>query len=465
MIDRDFDLVIIGAGPGGYVSAIRASQLGLRTAVIERDQVGGICLNWGCIPTKSLLESANLFLKAKVANSFGIDLKDLNFTYETIVKRSRNIANRLVKGVQLLFKKNKITLIKGIGFIKNKNTIVVYKEDENLTLTSKFIIIATGCRPFELPSMKFDHKYILTSRDAMILNSLPKSITIVGGGPIGVEFAHFFNALGSKVTLIEMLNHLLPYEDGEIAKELEKSFIRRGIKILTSAKVIQADVKNQEVIVKYEKDGKINEITSEKALVAIGLIPNTQNIGLENVGIKTERGYILTDNYFQTNVKNIFAIGDCNYGFPKLAHSASHQGIIAVEKIAGLSPEPFKTELVPLCVYSEPQVASIGLNQEKAMKLGYNISIGKFPYLANGKALAQNERTGFIKIIADKEKGNILGANIIGYSATELISELTLAVKFKLKVEELLTLIHPHPTLSEIITEAIADTENRAIHK
>jgi dihydrolipoamide dehydrogenase len=463
MPNRQFDLVIIGSGPGGYVAAIRAAQLGLKTAVIERDKIGGVCLNWGCIPTKALLKSAEVFHHAKNAGEFGINYSDVNFDFSKIIKRSRDVALRNSKGVEYLFKKNKVELISGFGKITGKGKIEISKDEKPVeTVEAKHIVIATGARPRSIPSVKFDGKNIITSTEAMIPSQLPASLAIIGAGAIGVEFAYFYNAFGTKVTLIEMMPNILPIEDKEISKLLESNFKKSGIEILTEAKVENVAAGEKPTVTVSIKDGK-KEITADVVLVAVGVQGNVENIGLESVGIELERGWIKVDDFGKTNVQGIYAIGDVA-GPPWLAHVASKEGIVCVEAIAGKNPQPIDWDNIPGCTYCQPQVASIGLTEEKAIASGHAINVGRFPFTASGKARAIGETDGLVKLIFDAKYGELLGAHILGADATEMIAELGIAKALETTPTGIINTIHAHPTLSEAVMEAAENALGHAIH-
>ena len=464
-MSEQYDLVIIGSGPGGYVAAIRAGQLGLKTAVVERAEIGGVCLNWGCIPTKALLHSAGLLQEMKESKKFGIIAPEVSVDFAAMVKNSRMVANRLSKGVEFLFKKNKVTTIRGNGKILAKGKVEVTAEDKSKKVVeAKNIIVATGARPRAIPGIEFDGKKIISSKEALVLPDLPKSMVIIGAGAIGVEFAYFYSTLGTKVTLVEMLPHILPIEDKEVVDVVAKSFKRAGIDILTDTKVDKVSKNDKTVQVSVSsKDGK-KDLTAEMALVAIGVQGNIENIGLESVGIKIDRGFIQVDKQtLRTNVSGIYAIGDI-IGPPWLAHVASAEGIAAVEAIAGKHYVPVDYDNIPGCTYCQPQVASLGLTEEKAREKGYDIKVGKFPFLASGKSLAMGHSEGFAKLIFDAKYGELLGAHIVGAEATELLAELGVAKTLETTADEIFNTIHAHPTLSEVIKEAAEDAYGMAIH-
>lgn len=464
MNNHTTDLVVIGSGPGGYVAAVRASQLGMKTICVEKSELGGICLNWGCIPTKALLKSAEYAHFIKEAKNFGFEIKDYQVNFENVIKRSRDVANRMSNGVAFLFKKYKVQLVKGWARFKDKNNIEVLDENGNVTdlISTKYTIIATGAKPRMFSGIEVDRERILTSKEAMILSEIPNEIIIMGAGAIGVEFAYFFNSFGSKVTLVEMMDRILPIEDEEISKELERHFKKDGIKILTKSRVVSAKVKDSKVEVIISKsDGKEEVLSADYALNAIGIEANINNIGLENVGVKIEKGFIKVNEFLQTNVEGIYAIGDVA-GPPWLAHKASAEGIVAVEKIAGLNPHPIDYKNIPGCTYCQPQVASVGLTEKEAREAGYDVRVGKFPYTANGKAHGIGEARGFVKLVIDNKYGEILGAHMIGPDVTEMIAELTLARNLEATAHSIIKTIHPHPTLSEAIMEAAAVAYNES---
>lgn len=464
MNKHNCDVVVLGSGPGGYVAAIRASQLGLNTICVERAELGGICLNWGCIPSKALLKNAEYMNFIKESKNFGFEIKDYSVDFDAVIKRSREVANRMSNGVTFLFKKYRVQHINGYGRFKDKNTIDVIDSKGNTTdlITAKNIIIATGARPRMFESIEVDRKRVLTYKEAMIVKEIPKEIVILGAGAIGVEFAYFFNAFGSKVTIVEMMDRILPIEDEEVSKELERHYKKAGIKILTKTKVVSAKVLDKNVQITVEKsDNKQEVLTSDYALNAIGIQANIEDIGLENIGVKVERGFIKVNQYLQTNVEGVYAIGDVA-GPPWLAHKASAEGIVAAEHIAGNNTHPINYENIPSCTYCQPQVASIGLTEKKARELGYDVRIGKFPYTANGKAHGIGEAKGFVKLVIDNKYGEILGAHLIGPDVTELIAGITVARTLEATAQSIFKTIHPHPTLSEAIMEAAAVAYNES---
>lgn len=464
---KQFEIAVLGGGPGGYVAAIRAAQLGFKTVVIDKDNLGGVCLNWGCIPTKSLLKNAEIFDNLKNHSSdFGISYKELSFDFKKVIKRSRDISDRITKNVELLVKKNKVERIRGFGKLASKTQIDVFNEKNEKvdSITADNIIIATGARTRTIPQIPVDREYIITSTEAMIQPEPPKELVVVGAGAIGIEFAYFYNVFGSKVTIVEMLDSILPIEDKEVSATLEKNIKKRGIEILTKATVEKAAVKNKKVHLIINHNGDKKEIKADKVLSAIGVTGNIENIGLEELGIETFKNSIVVDkNNYRTNVENIYAIGDV-IGPPWLAHVASAEGIACVEGIKGMHPHPVDYESIPGCTYCQPQVASIGLTEQKAKELGYELKIGKFPFMASGKAFAVGEREGFVKLIFDAKYGELLGAHIIGSEATELIAEVGVVKALEGTAESLIKTIHAHPTLSESIMEAAANAYGEAIH-
>jgi len=458
-----FDLAVIGSGPGGYVAAVRASQLGLKTACIEKDKVGGICLNWGCIPTKALLKNAEILNHIKHSSDFGVTISSYEINFDKVIKRSRAVADRLSKGVEMLFKKNNITKLSGTAKFLSKNEIEISGENNTEIIWADKIIIATGARSRTIPGISFDGDKIISSKEAMVLPAAPKSLIIVGAGAIGVEFAYFYNTFGTKVTLIEMMPKILPVEDSEVSKQLEISLKKQGIKIYTSTKVQNLNKTETGVSVEIETTKGLEKVEGEKVLVAIGVQANIEGLNLEKIGIEINRGYIVVDKNFKTTVDNVFAIGDV-IGPPLLAHKASAEAINCVEKIAGISNNDIDYSNIPGCTFSLPQVGSIGLTEDKAKEKGINYIVGKFPYSGNGKAIASAETEGFVKLIFDKDSDELIGGHIIGYDAAELLAEISLAKQNKLKAKDIIKTIHSHPTLSELIMESAAIVHNEAIH-
>ncbi len=460
----NFDLIVIGSGPGGYVAAIRASQLGLKTAVIEKESLGGICLNWGCIPTKALLKSAQVFEYLQHASDYGISVGESKADFNAIVKRSRDVASGMSKGVQFLMKKNKIEVIMGTGIAKPGNKVEVTDASGKKTeYSAKNIIIATGGRSKELPNLKQDGKKIIGYRDAMNLPAQPKSMIVVGAGAIGIEFAYFYNSIGTKVTVVEFLPSIVPVEDEDVSKELEKIYKKKGINILTGASVEKVDTTGSGCKVTIKSAKGIEILDCDIVLSAVGISTNIENIGLESCGIKTEKGKVLVDDFYQTNIKGYYAIGDIVKG-PALAHVASAEGIICVENIAEKKPHPLDYNNIPGCTYCQPEIASVGLTEKAAKEAGYQIKVGKFPFSASGKASASGAKEGFIKVIFDSKYGEWLGAHMIGANVTEMIAEVVVARKLETTGHEIIKSVHPHPTMSEAIMEATAAAYGEVIH-
>ena len=460
----NFDIIIIGSGPGGYVAAIRASQLGFKTAIVEKESLGGICLNWGCIPTKALLKSAQVFEYIQHASDFGISINDYKLNFTDVINRSRNTASNMSKGINFLMKKNKITVINGFAKLESNKTVKVIDDNKKETsYSAKHIIISTGARSRQLPNLKQNGKNIIGYREALSLNTLPKSMIIVGSGAIGVEFAYFYNAMGSEVTLVEYLPEIVPNEDIDVSKELEKNLKKKGVKILTESSIDKIEEKNKGITATIKTKKGENKLNADIILSAVGITPNIENIGLEGLKIATEGGRIIVDSYYQTNIPGYYAIGDVIPG-PALAHVASAEGIICIEKIAGQNPEPIDYHNIPGCTYCSPEIASVGLTEAKAKEKGYKLKIGKFPFSASGKANAAGHTQGFVKIIYDAEYGELLGAHMIGYNVTEMIAEIVAAKKLETTAHEILKSVHPHPTMSEAVMEATADAYGEVIH-
>jgi dihydrolipoamide dehydrogenase len=462
MADKHYDVIIIGGGPGGYVAGIRAGQLGLKTLVIEKDKLGGICLNWGCIPTKALIKNAEVLTTFKHAEDFGFSIENLKSDFSKAVKRSRDISAKSSKGIEFLLKKNKVEHQYGTAKIIAKGVVEVDAGGKKEKVTAQHIIVSTGARPRILPNIPIDYKQIITSTEAMILPEVPKRMVIIGSGAIGSEFAYIYNAYGTKVTLIEMLDSLLPIEDREITKILRRNFEKSGIEVLVDTKV-ESVTTGKEATIKYSNKDGVKEIKADIVLSAIGVQGNIENLGLEALGVKTEKSFIKVDKNLKTNVEGIYAIGDVA-GPPCLAHKASHEGIVCVEAIAGKHPHAVDYENIPGCTYCQPQVASVGLTEEKARAAGKEIKVGRYPFRSHGKALAMNETEGMIKLIFDAKYGELLGAHIIGPEATEMIAELVVARTLETTAEQLYTTIHAHPTLTEGIAEAALDAYGRALH-
>lgn len=460
----DFDVIVVGSGPGGYVTAIRASQLGLKTAIIEKESLGGVCLNWGCIPTKALLKSAQVFEYVKHAEDFGIKISEYDKDFNAVVNRSRQVANGMSGGVQFLMKKNKITVINGFGKLQPGKKVSVTGEDGKETVYSATnIIIATGARSRELPSLPQDGKKIIGYRKAMTLEIQPKKLVVVGSGAIGIEFAYFYNSMGTDVTVVEYLPNIVPLEDEEVSKQLERSFKKSGVKIMTNAEVTSVDTSGDgcKVYVKTKKGEEILE--ADVVLSAVGITPNIEGIGLEDVGIASDKGRLLVNDFYQTNVPGYYAIGDIVKG-PALAHVASAEGILCIEKIAGHNVEPLDYGNIPGCTYSFPEIASVGMTEKAAKEAGYELKIGKFPFSASGKASASGHKDGFIKVIFDAKYGELLGTHMIGSNVTEMIAEAVIARKLETTGYEILKTVHPHPTLSEAFMEATAAAYGEVIH-
>ena len=459
----NYDVIVLGSGPGGYVSAIRASQLGLKVAVIEKESLGGICLNWGCIPTKALLKSAQVFEYINHAEDYGITVKEAHTDFPAIIKRSRDVADGMSNGIAYLLKKNKVEVIYGFGKVKPGNKVAVTVDGEVADYSAKNIIIATGARSRQLPNLPQDGKKIIGYRDALALAKAPKKMVIVGSGAIGVEFAYFYNAMGTEVTVVEFMPNIVPVEDIDISKQLQRSFKKSGIKVMTNSSVEKVDTNGSgcKVLIKTKKGEET--IECDVVLSAVGIVANIENIGLEEVGIKTEKGKILVDDYYNTNVNGYHAIGDVlpNHS---LAHVASAEGITCVEKIAGQNPEPIDYGNIPGCTYASPEIASVGMTEAAAKEAGYEIKVGKFPFTASGKASAAGHKDGFVKVIFDAKYGEWLGCHMIGYNVTELIAEAVLARKLETTGHEVLKAIHPHPTMSEAVMEAVADAYDEVIH-
>lgn len=459
-----YDLIVIGSGPGGYVAAIRAAQLKMKVAVIEKAEPGGVCLNWGCIPTKALLKSAKVYDFLKHADEYGVSIDgDTSANLEKMVERSRSVADAMSKGVQYLFKKNKIEIIKGFGKLKKKGLVEVDTDDGTQELSSDHIIIATGARAKELPDVKIDGKKIIGYREAMTLKNKPESMIVVGSGAIGSEFAHFYNSIGTKVTLVEFLPAVVPNEDGEVSKQLERSFKKAGIKVLTNTSVEAVDTGGDKCVASLKTKKGTEEIEADIVLSAVGVTANIEGIGIEEAGVKTEKGKIVVDEYYKTNIEGVYAIGDVIEG-PALAHVASAEGIICVEKVAGLEVEALDYNNLPACTYTSPEVASCGYTEDEAREKGYDIKVGKFPFTASGKASAEGAREGFVKLIFDEKYGELLGAHMIGAGVTEMISEIVVARKLETTAHEIIKSVHPHPTMSEAIMEAAAAAYDEVIH-
>ncbi|MFN6090169.1 MAG: dihydrolipoyl dehydrogenase [Cyclobacteriaceae bacterium] len=459
-----YDVIVIGSGPGGYVAAIRASQLGMKVGVVEKAELGGICLNWGCIPTKALLKSANVFEYIRHAKDYGIDVKEASPDMAAMVKRSRDVAAGMSKGVQFLFKKNKIDQIEGHGKLKKGGKVEVTDAAGKKTdYDAKHIILATGARSRELPALKIDNKKILGYRDAMVLPFKPQKMIVVGSGAIGVEFAYFYNTIGVEVTIVEFLPRIVPVEDEEVSKQLEKSFKKSGMTIYTNSEVTKVDTSGKGCVATVKTPTGEIKIEADVVLSAVGVSTNLENLGLEEVGVKNEKGKVIVDAFYKTNVAGVYAIGDITSG-PALAHVASAEGIICVENIAGKKPEPLNYNNIPGCTYCSPEIASVGYTEEAAKKAGYQIKVGKFPFTASGKAKAAGASDGFVKVIFDAKYGEWLGAHMIGANVTEMIAEVVSARKLETTGHDVIKTVHPHPTMSEAIMEAAAAAYGEVIH-
>lgn len=459
-----YDLIVIGSGPGGYVAAIRASQLGLKVGVVEKEELGGICLNWGCIPTKALLKSAQVFDYVRHAKDYGIDVPSFHADFGSMVARSRSVAGGMSKGVEFLFKKNKIDKLMGFGKVKKGKIVeVTDAEGKKTDYSAEHIILATGGRSKELPNVKIDNQKIIGYRKAMVLEKQPKSMVIIGSGAIGVEFAYFYNAIGTKVTIVEFMPSIVPVEDEEVSKQLERSFKKEGITIMTNSSVEAVDTSSEGCKVSIKTPKGIEFIECDVVLSAVGVTTNLEGIGLEDVGIKHEKGKVIVDEFYRTNVSGYYAIGDITAG-QALAHVASAEGIICVEKIAGHHPEPLNYGNIPGCTYCVPEIASVGYTEKAAKEAGYEIKVGKFPFSASGKAKAGGNYDGFVKLIFDAKYGEFLGAHMIGANVTEMIAEVVVARKLETTGHEIIKSVHPHPTMSEAIMEAAAAAYGEVIH-
>jgi dihydrolipoamide dehydrogenase len=459
-----YDLIILGSGPGGYVAAIRASQLGLKTAIVEREKLGGICLNWGCIPTKALLRTSEIYHYMTHASAYGLKAEKTGFDLAAIVERSRKVAGQLNAGVKGLMKKNKVAVVEGDGALAGKGKLVVTRDGAKTELSAKHIIVATGARARDLPFAKADGERIWTYRHAMVPKEMPTKLLVVGSGAIGVEFASFYSDMGAEVTIVEMLPRILPVEDEEVSAFMHKALAKQGMNIQVGAGVEKLEASKTGVKAAIKgADGKTTTGEYSHAIVAIGIVPNSEGIGLEALGVKSDRGHILVDGYARTNVEGVYAIGDVT-GPPWLAHKASHEGVVCVEAIAGKKPHPFETGNIPGCTYSRPQVASVGLTEAKAKEAGRKVRTGKFPFIGNGKAIALSEAEGFIKTVFDEGTGELLGAHMVGAEVTELIQGYAVARQLETTEAELMHTVFPHPTLSEMMHESVLDAYGRALH-
>ncbi len=455
-----YDLIVLGSGPGGYVAAIRASQLGMKVAIVEREKLGGICLNWGCIPTKALLRTSEIYHYMTHASAYGLIAEKPGFDLAAIVDRSRKVAGQLNAGVKGLMKKNKVTVVEGDGVITGKGKLTVTKEGQKTELQAKHIIVATGARARDLPFAKADGERIWTYRHAMVPKEMPAKLLVVGSGAIGVEFASFYSDMGAEVTIVEMLDRILPVEDEEVSAFVHKALVKQGMKIHVGSGVDKLEVSKSGVKATIKGAG-VEDFSH--AIVAIGIVPNSEGIGLEALGVKTDRGHVVTDGFARTNVEGIYAIGDVT-GPPWLAHKASHEGVVCVEAIAGLKPHAFETWNIPGCTYSRPQVASVGLTEAAAKAAGRKVRVGKFPFIGNGKAIALGEAEGFVKTVFDEATGELLGAHMVGAEVTELIQGYAVARQLETTEAELMETVFPHPTLSEMMHESVLDAYGRALH-
>ncbi|MDW3207592.1 MAG: dihydrolipoyl dehydrogenase [Alphaproteobacteria bacterium] len=469
MADNSFDVVVVGAGPGGYVTAIRAAQLGMKTAVVEANHLGGICLNWGCIPTKALLRSAEIYHYMQNAKDYGLKCEGAGFDLDAVVKRSRAVSKQLNSGVGHLLKKNKVTVFDGWGKLaggsKGARKVSVEKDGKSVAeLTGKHIVLATGARARELPGLEADHKLVWTYKDALVPNTMPKRLLVIGSGAIGIEFASFFNTLGAETTVVEVMDRVLPVEDPEISKLAKKSFEKQGMKILTGASVKGLKKAGDTVTCTVDAGGKTQEITVDRVISAVGIVGNVEDIGLEGTKIRVDKTHVLTNEWSETDEPGVYAIGDLT-GPPWLAHKAEHEGVICVEKIAGLKGvHPLDTSRIPGCTYCHPQVASVGLTEEKAKEKGYDVKVGRFSFIGNGKAIALGEPEGLIKTVFDGKTGELLGAHMIGAEVTELIQGYSIAKTLETTEEELMHTVFPHPTLSEMMHESVLDAYGKVIH-
>ncbi|MDO8606432.1 MAG: dihydrolipoyl dehydrogenase [Phaeospirillum sp.] len=461
MADNSFDLVVIGGGPGGYVAAIRAAQLGMETALVEREHLGGICLNWGCIPTKALLRSAEIYRQMRHAESYGLSAPGASFDLSKIVARSRGVSAQLQGGVKHLLKKNKVTVIEGVAKLAGGGKVAIEGKD---AISAPHVILATGARARILPGFEPDGKFIWTYKEALVPDTMPKSLLVIGSGAIGIEFASFFNALGADVTVVEVMDRVLPVEDEEISAIARKSFEKQGMKILTGANIKGIRKAASNVTVSVESGGKAHEIVVDRVITAIGIVGNVENIGLEGTKIKVDRTHVITDEYCRTGEPGVYAIGDIA-GAPWLAHKASHEAVICIEKIKGLPDvHPLDMGKIPGCTYCHPQVASVGLSEAKAKEKGYQVKVGRFPFMANGKAIALGETEGMIKTVFDARTGELLGAHMIGAEVTEMIQGYVVAKTLETTEADLMHTVFPHPTLSEMMHESVLDAFGRAVH-
>jgi dihydrolipoamide dehydrogenase len=462
--DQNFDLIVVGSGPGGYVAAIRAAQLKMKVAIVEGKYLGGICLNWGCIPTKALLRSSEINHLLQHLGEFGFKADNISFELEKVVKRSRGVAKQLSSGIAHLMKKNKITVFDGFGKLAGVGKLEISKDDKKIAaLTAKHIILATGARPRQIPGIEVDGKLIWSYFEAMVPTEMPKSLLVIGSGAIGIEFASFYQNMGASVTVVEMLDRVLPVEDAEVSAFARKAFEKQGMKIFTSATVKDVAKGSNNVTVTVEAGGKQEKITVDRVISAVGIVGNTENIGLEGTKVKVERTHVVVDGFGRTGEPGIYAIGDLA-GPPWLAHKASHEGVVCVEAIAGLNPHPFETGNIPGCTYCRPQVASVGLTEAKAKEMGREIKVGRFPFIGNGKAIAMGEPEGFVKTIFDAKTGEMLGAHMVGAEVTEMIQGYVIARTLETTERELMETVFPHPTISETMHESVLDAYGQVIH-
>ena len=463
MASQTFDVIVIGAGPGGYVAAIRASQLGLKVAIVEREHMGGICLNWGCIPTKAMLRSSEVFHLMHRAAEFGLKADNISYDLDAVVKRSRNVAKQLNSGVGHLMKKNKVTVVMGTATIPAKGRVSVKTDKGTEELSAKHIILATGARARELPGLEADGKRVWTYKHALVPPHMPKKLLVIGSGAIGIEFANFYSTLGADTTVVEVMDRILPVEDAEISAFAKKSFEKQGMKIMVKAMVKKLDRAADKVTAHIEIDGKIEMHDFDTVISAVGIVANTEGLGLEALGAKIDRSFVVTDDYCRTGVEGLYVIGDATNG-PWLAHKASHEGVMVAELIAGGHPHPVKPEQIAGCTYCHPQVASVGLTEAKAKERGYQVKVGRFPFIGNGKAIALSEPEGMIKTVFDAKTGELLGAHMIGAEVTELIQGYVVGRALETTEEDLMNTVFPHPTLSEMMHESVLDAYGRALH-
>ena len=463
MSSNTYDVVVVGAGPGGYVAAIRAAQLGQKVAIIEREHMGGICLNWGCIPTKAMLRSSEVFHLMHRASEFGLTADKIGFDLDAVVSRSRAVAKQLNQGVGFLMKKNNIKVFMGTATLTNTNTLSVSSKKETKTLTAKNVILATGARARELPGLEADGDLVWTYKEALTPSRMPQKLLVIGSGAIGIEFASFYNTLGAKTTVVEVLDRILPVEDVEIAEFAKKQFVKQGMDIREKASVTKLERKSGKVIAHIEQDKKVEKHEFDTVISAVGIVGNVENLGLEALGIKIDRAHVVTDEHCRTSVKNIFAIGDLA-GAPWLAHKASHEGVMVAELIAGKKPHPVRPETIAGCTYCHPQIASVGLTEKQASDAGHKIKVGRFPFIGNGKAIALGEPEGLVKTVFDKRTGELLGAHMVGAEVTELIQGYVVGQKLETTEQDLMETVFPHPTLSEMMHESVLDAFDKAIH-